>query len=70
MQIRGRYSEGYALTPGKVPFHLPDTILPRVSLGPRFKARSVEDFRQSNIVLSVDPDVGSCLRLYRGTRTV
>lgn len=56
VEIRGRNSEGYALNPGGVPFHEPELILqPRSIPGPWVEAGSVEDFWQSNKVLTVDP---------------
>lgn len=59
IEIRGKDSEGYALNPGRVPFHEPDAILqPRSIPGNWVEAGSVEDFWQSNKVLRVAPECG------------
>jgi hypothetical protein len=52
VQVRGQNSEGYALSPGVVPFHLPDMIK-EPHLEGWWNKDSIEDFYQSNKVLQV-----------------
>ena len=54
VEIRGAASEGFRLNPGKVPFHLPDAILPS-EVRSWWDAGSIEAFWQHNKVVVVPP---------------
>lgn len=55
VQVRGRESEGYALNPGKVPFHRPQWVIRVDVRHPWWDKDSAEDFYQSNKVLLTTP---------------
>ena len=52
VEIRGSESEGYMLSPGVVPFHLPEMIM-KPALAGWWEKDTVEDFYQSNKLLQV-----------------
>ncbi|MBT5022521.1 hypothetical protein HOK51_00420 [Candidatus Woesearchaeota archaeon] len=50
LQIRSKSTEGYMLSPGRVPFHQPEQIL-KPNIEWWWKKDSIEDFYQSNKLL-------------------
>jgi hypothetical protein len=58
VEVRWKESEGFRLNPGRVPFHMPDFIIPGEikdygNSGIWWEEKSIEDFYQRNKVLQV-----------------
>lgn len=57
LTIRSQHSSGYFLSPGIIPFHMPDLIIPPSKTPWWAQEASVEDFWQSNKYLQVLMDI-------------